>query len=78
MKKTKGIRCPQCGMLGSHVIRSAPENGYVTRRRECGACHFRYTTSERIVGKIPADMGVNAISVGQLRQMLDFAIGKAN
>lgn len=75
--KKRGIRCPACGMTASHVIRTASGSDYLTRRRECGACGTRYTTTERLYGKLPPDMAGSAISVGQLQKMVEIAIGKA-
>ncbi|WP_018659427.1 transcriptional regulator NrdR [Allofustis seminis] len=44
------MRCPNCNYQGSRVVDSRPaDDGSVTRRRrECEACHFRFTTFERI------------------------------
>lgn len=43
------MRCPKCGFDDSKVIDSRPaeSNDAIRRRRECGACGFRFTTYER-------------------------------
>lgn len=40
--------CPYCGHLGTRVLDSRPsnENRSIRRRRECEACHRRFTTFE--------------------------------
>ncbi len=43
------MRCPLCGHDDSKVIDSRPtENASIRRRRECLACHHRFTTYEFI------------------------------
>lgn len=43
------MRCPYCGNADSKVIdsRAADEGASVRRRRQCTACHRRFTTYER-------------------------------
>jgi transcriptional repressor NrdR len=44
------MRCPICGTLDGRVIdsRDLDDSTTVRRRRECYACHARYTTYERV------------------------------
>jgi len=44
------VRCPWCGRDDDKVVdsRSVEEGGAIRRRRECAACHRRYTTFERV------------------------------
>ena len=44
------MRCPWCNADDDRVVDSRPADagGAIRRRRECGACHRRYTTFERI------------------------------
>ncbi len=44
------MKCRYCGNMDSKVIDSRPgEDGlYIRRRRECIACHRRFTTFERV------------------------------
>lgn len=44
------MRCPRCFSNNSRVIDSRPveESNSIRRRRECEACHFRFTTYEII------------------------------
>ncbi len=46
----KGLKCPRCSCTDSIVVDSRPveENNSTRRRRECTACHFRFTTYEFI------------------------------
>ncbi len=49
------MECPSCRQLDSHVVDSRlVAGGTVTwRRRECGSCHRRFTTYERVEHTIP-------------------------
>jgi len=44
------MRCPQCGERESRVVdsRDLDDAATIRRRRECGACTFRFTTYERV------------------------------
>jgi transcriptional repressor NrdR len=44
------MKCPYCGYLEDRVVDSRPSKDYenVRRRRECLACHHRFTTYEQI------------------------------
>jgi transcriptional repressor NrdR len=44
------VKCPSCGHLEDKVIdsRSAKEGQAIRRRRECLACHRRFTTYETL------------------------------
>jgi transcriptional repressor NrdR len=44
------MRCPQCGGRESRVVdsRDLDDAATIRRRRECGACSFRFTTYERV------------------------------
>lgn len=44
------MRCPKCGGQDDKVVdsRASREGGTIRRRRECGACHYRFTTYEEI------------------------------
>ncbi len=44
------MKCPRCSCTDSIVVDSRPveENNSTRRRRECTACHFRFTTYEFI------------------------------
>lgn len=44
------MRCPYCGKDNTRVIDSRPadEGASIRRRRECDACHKRYTTYEKV------------------------------
>lgn len=44
-----GIACPVCHGP-THVLHRRNPDGYITRRRQCGRCKLRVTTTERIVG----------------------------
>src|SRR2546421_13060868 len=46
------MRCPWCGRDDDRVVdsREVESGGAVRRRRECLACHRRFTTFERIEG----------------------------
>lgn len=43
------MKCPHCGLLESHVVDSRPaeDGSLLRRRRQCDACHTRFTTHER-------------------------------
>ncbi len=44
------MKCPRCGKEGDRVLetRASQAGSVVRRRRECGNCHFRFTTYETI------------------------------
>jgi transcriptional repressor NrdR len=44
------MRCPSCGSLDTQVKDSRPteDSAAIRRRRLCLACHFRFTTFERV------------------------------
>lgn len=44
------MRCPFCGKNNDRVVdsRAMSEGGAIRRRRECIACHKRFTTYERV------------------------------
>jgi transcriptional repressor NrdR len=44
------LRCPNCGSLDTQVKDSRPteDSSAIRRRRVCLACHFRFTTFERV------------------------------
>src|SRR5207249_722930 len=44
------MRCPKCGCQDDKVIdsRASREGATIRRRRQCGACAFRFTTYEEI------------------------------
>jgi len=44
------VRCPYCSSDDDRVVdsRIAEDGGAIRRRRECVACHQRYTTFERV------------------------------
>jgi transcriptional repressor NrdR len=44
------MKCPRCGKDGDRVLetRASQAGSVVRRRRECGECHFRFTTYETI------------------------------
>jgi len=44
------MKCPFCGESDSKVVDSRPtdEGGSIRRRRECHACHRRFTTYEKV------------------------------
>lgn len=44
------VKCPRCGIDGDRVLetRTSQAGSVVRRRRECGNCHFRFTTYETI------------------------------
>ena len=46
----KCMRCPKCQHNKSNVIdsRQAEDGNTIRRRRECDACHARFTTFERV------------------------------
>lgn len=49
---TSDLMCPHCGGRESMVTdsRGARDGSHIRRRRECGTCRRRYTTSEISVG----------------------------
>ena len=57
------MRCPRCHCLDDKVVdsRAVKDGAGVRRRRECAACHHRYTTYE---GIIRADLKVIKRSSG--------------
>jgi len=44
------MKCPRCGKDGDRVLetRTSQAGSVIRRRRECGDCHFRFTTYETI------------------------------
>ena len=44
------MKCPYCAHLESKVVDSRPsdEGASIRRRRECLACHKRFTTYEKV------------------------------
>jgi len=44
------MKCPYCGNEQDRVLDSRPLDGasVIRRRRECQACHKRFTTYERL------------------------------
>ena len=50
MLEGKDMKCPFCGHLESKVVDSRPaeEGASIRRRRECLACHKRFTTYETV------------------------------
>lgn len=44
------MKCPRCGEEGDRVLetRTSQAGSVVRRRRECGGCHFRFTTYETV------------------------------
>src|SRR5947209_8405383 len=44
------MRCPKCGSQDDKVVDSRParDGSSIRRRRECIACHYRYTTYEDV------------------------------
>ena len=44
------MKCPYCGNEHDRVLDSSPLDGasVIRRRRECQACHKRFTTYERL------------------------------
>ncbi len=44
------MRCPKCGCQDDKVIdsRASREGATIRRRRECVACHYRFTTYEEV------------------------------
>jgi len=45
------LRCPFCANADSKVVDSREQAGNIRRRRECLACHRRFTTHERTVNR---------------------------
>ena len=45
------MRCPSCGGVDSRVVDSRNMEGGVRRRRECSACRYRFTTTERVTSR---------------------------
>jgi len=48
------MRCPFCTSDDTQVLESrvVEEGGAVRRRRECGKCHKRFTTYEKVKGSV--------------------------
>lgn len=44
-----GITCPACGSPDMDVRDSRPGNGYIRRRRQCGACPAERITTVEII-----------------------------
>jgi transcriptional repressor NrdR len=44
------VKCPRCGKDSDRVLetRTSQAGSVVRRRRQCGTCHFRFTTYETI------------------------------
>jgi len=49
------VRCPRCQHQSDRVLdsRPTPQGDAIRRRRECDACHYRYTSYERIELQLP-------------------------
>jgi len=50
------VKCPFCGHVDTQVVetRVAEDADFIRRRRQCGACHKRFTTYERPEVNFPA------------------------
>lgn len=48
------MKCPFCGKLGTEVLESrlVEDGGAIRRRRQCGHCHKRFTTFEKVKSTI--------------------------
>ena len=68
------MKCPYCGTLESKVVDSRPsdEGASIRRRRECLACHKRFTTYET-VESLPLIVGDRS----RLEQVMMNVIGNA-
>ncbi|MCH7730578.1 transcriptional repressor NrdR [Patescibacteria group bacterium] len=46
------MRCPFCAKVNTQVLesRAVEEGAAIRRRRECGKCHKRFTTYEKVKG----------------------------
>lgn len=72
------MRCPFCQLDDDRVIdsRAADDGTAIRRRRECNACHKRFTTYERVEGEenlrvVKKDGGIQVFDRGKiLRGML--------
>lgn len=47
------MKCPSCGSLRSHVVRTHRRLEHVYRRRECKDCEATWATKERPAHVIP-------------------------
>lgn len=52
IRETYIMRCPFCAKVNTKVLesRGVEEGGAIRRRRECGKCHKRFTTYEKVKG----------------------------
>lgn len=48
------MKCPFCGKVDSNVLesRTVEDGGAIRRRRECGRCGKRFTTTEKVKGSV--------------------------
>lgn len=48
------MKCPFCGKIDSNVLesRTVEDGGAIRRRRECGRCGKRFTTTEKVKGSV--------------------------
>ncbi|OQX88238.1 transcriptional regulator NrdR [candidate division KSB1 bacterium 4484_87] len=76
------MRCPYCGYEDSRVIDSRAKNDgrIIRRRRECLACHKRFTTKEYIeetpILVVKADLRREAFNREKLKQGILVACAK--
>jgi transcriptional regulator NrdR family protein len=47
------VKCPRCGSLRSHVVKTHKRADYVYRRRECKECGTTWATKERPARVLP-------------------------
>jgi len=57
------MNCPSCGGKRHKVVWTRPSKGYpwIMRRRECQACHQRFTTKESPVKKAGTESASTAV-----------------
>lgn len=67
------MKCPYCGNADTQVVdsRTSGDHGEaVRRRRQCGACHKRFTTYEQVELSFPAVVKKNGARVEYKRSKL--------
>jgi len=76
------IKCPKCGSLVKSNVtdsRSPMTGDYIRRRRECGACGFRYSTREVVwTGEEENTPTFNPVEVFKLRALAVDILNRTN
>ena len=74
------MKCPYCGNADTQVVdsRTSGDHGEaIRRRRQCGACHKRFTTYEQVELSFPAVVKKNGARVEYKRSKLSGSLNLA-